>query len=76
MGRLGQLSGLEGEGKMQGLSCELVAGRLLQYITHVCVLGKGKETRHNAHPHEMTQVISSHILPVVVGDRESYTSKT
>lgn len=41
--RPGQPIGLGEEGKMQGLSCELVAGRFLQYVTHVCALGKGKE---------------------------------
>ena len=38
------------EGTMHGLSCELVAGRLLQYIIHVCAPGKGKETLAHCAP--------------------------
>lgn len=67
LSRVGHLSGLGQEGERQGLSCELVAGRLLQYITHVCALGKGKETLAHCAP---TCDDTSHFLShsAVVGD--------
>lgn len=42
VGRLGQLSGLGEEGTRQALNYELMAGRSLQHIIHVCAPWQGE----------------------------------
>lgn len=75
MSRLGQPIGLGEEGKMQGLSCELVEAGSSSILLMCVPLARGRKNWHTVHPHEMTQVISSHTRPVVVGDRGRDTSK-
>lgn len=69
-------------GRRKKAGTELLTGRIFQPIIHACApLARGRRHWHTVHPllrypREVTQVISSHIPSVIVGDRgELYLKK-